>query len=389
MSENQPSSRSNMAWPLAAVTVCLPLVVALIVSGCSSGDGQNPDDPNNPVEPDVELQLFNIGTAPIGGTFPIVGGAIAETLNKHKGDVNWKFQAEGTKGSQANIRGLDSGTLNLALSNSAISYFAVQGEGTWTKKHDIRAVVTLAPNVAMFVTKTDTGVKTIADLKGKRVVIGPAGAGFEMFVYPILEEHGVTEADFTKRSSPMGPAVDLLGDGEVHAAFLGGAVPAAAISQAAASFEIVLVPFDPATRDTLIEKYAFFDGVTVPADVYGLDADFEGLNVGSMHLITSAAADEDLIYQVTKAIWENRAEIAEQHGAGKAINEKNAARFTGTEFHPGAIKFYEEIGIWPEAAPAGNAAGDTPEAAPTEDASPAAEAAPDGSTEETEEKETE
>ena len=372
MSENQPSRRSHAAWPRALVTVALPLVAALVVSGCTAeGDTPGPDDPTIPAQ-DAPVKFLSMGTAPIGGTFPIVGDAIAQTLNNHKGDINWKVQAKGTKGSQANIRGLDSGTLELALSNSAISYFAVRGESTWDKTYDIRAVVTMAPNVAMFVTKADSGIKSIADLKGKRVVIGPAGAGFEMFVGPILEEHGVTFDDFTKLNSPMGPAVDLLGDGDADAAFLGGAVPAAAISQAASSFDIVFVPFDPDVRETLIEKYPFFNGVTVPAETYpGQEEDYAGLNVGSMHVITSASVDEDLVYQVTKSIWENRADVAAKHGAGKAINPKNAARYTGTDFHPGAIKFYEESGIWPKAegdAPAEEPAADKPVDEPAEDA---------------------
>ena len=86
-----------------------------------------------------------------------------------------------------------------------------------------------------------------------------------------------------------------------------------------------------------------------PADKYAdLTEDFQGLNVGSMHLITSADEDEERIYQITKTIWEHRGEIASKHPAGKAINEKNAPRYTGTEFHPGAIRFYKEIEIWPE-----------------------------------------
>jgi TRAP transporter TAXI family solute receptor len=354
MSENQPARRSHAAWPLALVMVALPLVAALVVSGCTA-------------EP---VKFLSMGTAPIGGTFPIVGDAIAQTLNAHKGDINWKVQAKGTKGSQANIRGLDSGTLELALSNSAISYFAVRGESTWDKSYEIRAVVTMAPNVAMFVTKADSGIKSITDLKGKRGVIGPAGAGFEMFVGPILEEHGVTFDDFVPINSAMGPAVDLLGDGAADAAFLGGAVPAAAISQAASSFDIIFVPFDPDVRQTLIEKYPFFHAHTVPAETYrGQKEDYAGLNVGSMHVITSASVDEDLIYQVTKSIWENRADIATKHGAGKAINPKNAARYTGTDFHPGAIKFYEEAGIWPNAegaAPAEEPEAEKPEEAPAE-----------------------
>lgn len=317
-----------------------------------------------------KTMFLSIGTAPLGGTFPIVGDAIAQTLNDHKGENNWKAQAKGTKGSQANIRGLDGGELQLALSNSAISYFAVRGESGWEKAYDTRAVVTLAPNVAMFVTTADSGIKTIAELKGKRVVIGPAGAGFDMFVGPILEEHGVSiEDDIEKVYQPMGAAVDMLADGSADAAFLGGAVPAAAISQACASYETFFIPFDPAVRQTLIDKYPFFHPITVKGDTYqGHPEAFEGLNVGSMHLVTAASADEELIYQVTKVIWENRADVAAKHGAGKAINEKNAARYTGTDFHPGAIRFYKEASLIEDAA------GDAPA---TEEAAPAEAAASD------------
>ena len=325
------------------------LVAAALLAGCNGGGTPAPgtDDPAAPAAGGTSF--LSMGTAPIGGTFPIVGDAIAQTLNTHKGDNNWKVQAKGTKGSQANIRGLEKGDLQLALSNSAISYFAFRGESSWDQKYNIRAVVTMAPNVAMFVTKADSGIKSIADLKGKRVVIGPAGAGFEMFVGPILEEHGVTLDDIDDRNAPQGPAVDMLGDGSADAAFLGGAMPAAAISQACASFETLFIPFDPEVRKRLIDKYPFFHPITVPGDTYqGHEEAFEGLNVGSMHVITSASVDEERVYQLTKTIWENRADIAAKHGAGKAINEKNAARYTGTEFHPGAIRFYKEAGIWPE-----------------------------------------
>jgi uncharacterized protein len=324
------------------------IAVAAFVAGCKNEGEVKPGDGGT--APSGSPSFLNIGTAPIGGTFPIVGNAIAQTLNNHKGDNNWKFQSKGTKGSQANIRSLANGDLQLAMSNSAISYFAVRGESTWEKAYDIRAIVTMAPNVAMFITKADSGIKSIADLKGKRVVIGPAGAGFEMFVTPILEEHGVTLDQIDKINGTQGDAVNQLSDGAADAAFLGGAVPAAAISQACVSFETSFVPFDPEVRQRLIDKYPFFHAFTIPGGKYpGHDEPYEGLNVGSMHVITSASADEERVYQITKTIWENRADIAAKHGAGKAINEKNAARYTGTEFHPGAVRFYKEAGIWPEA----------------------------------------
>jgi hypothetical protein len=323
-------------------SICLPVALC----GCTGGgDGANENGSG-------KRQFISMGTAPIGGAFQVVGSALSEVLNEKKGANNWKIQAKGTKGSQENIRRLERDELQLALSNSAISYFAVRGESRWQKKHDIRAIATLAPNVAMFITKQDSGVKRIADLKGKRAVVGPAGAGFDMFVEPILQEHGITYADLRdKLNNNQSGAVDMLADGNADAAFLGGAVPTGSITQACSSHDIYFVPFEVNAKARLVEKYPFFQPVTVPADKYAdLTEDYEGLNVGSMHLITSASQDEELIYQITKTIWENRAAIAAKHPAGKSINEKNAPRFTGIDFHPGSIRFYKEIGIFDEGA---------------------------------------
>ncbi len=316
-------------------------------------------------------QFLSMGTAPVGGAFPVVGGAVAEVLNEHKGSIDWKVQAKGTKGSQENIRRLASGDLQLALSNAAITYFAVRGEAGWEKAYEMRSIVTLAPNVALFIARSDSGIQKLSDLKGKRVIVGPSGAGFEMFVQPIVEEHGVKWNEFTQLNATQSGAVDMLGDGAADAAFLGGAVPTAPITQATSTFNVQFVPFDESVRQTLIEKYPFFHPATIPAGTYkGLDSDFQGLNVGSMHMITSADQDEELVYQLTKTIWENREEIAGKHPAGKAINEKNAARRTGTDYHPGAIRFYKEIGlIESEAAveqPAAEEPAATEEGAPTE-----------------------
>lgn len=209
--------------------------------------------------------------------------------------------------------------------------------------------MTLAPNVALFITTQGSGVKSIADLKGQRVVIGPAGAGFESFVTPILEAHGVTMADITPLNATQAGAVDMLADGSAAAAFLGGAIPTASISQAAASQDIVFIPFEEDVKAALIRDYAFFHPATIPGGTYrGQAEDFHGLNVGSMHLITSAAQDEDLVYRLTKTLYENREEVTAKHPAGKAINPANVIRHTGTDFHPGAIRYFKEIGIWKE-----------------------------------------
>ena len=159
----------------------------------------------------------------------------------------------------------------------------------------------------------------------------------------------MTYDDFTQVYGTQSGAVDMLGDGSIDAAFLGGAVPTGAVTQACSTYDIRFLPFEEETRQALAADYPFFQLATIPADAYSdLTEDYPGLNVGSMHLITSSDADEELVYEITKTLWENRQSVADKHPAGRAINEANVARYTGTPFHPGAERYYREIGVWPE-----------------------------------------
>lgn len=309
-------------------------VIGVAITSCSKGE---------------KRAFLSVGTAPPGGAFFVVGGAIAEVLDGVGEENGWQVTAESTMGSRENISRLAKGELDLAMSNAAITYFAVRGEGQWDQPQPVRSVMTLAPNVALFVTTEQSGLTSIAELKGKRVVIGPAGAGFESFVGPILEAHGVSFDDLTALNSTQAGAVDMLADGSAAAVFIGGAVPTASITQASASQDLVFLPFEKSAREALIRNYAFFHPATIPAETYrDQAADFHGLNVGSMHLITAVDQSEDEVYRMTKALYENRDRVVEKHPAGKAINPKNVVRDVGTDFHPGAIRYYEEIGIWPQ-----------------------------------------
>ena len=323
-----------------AVRLGLSMMAVALASGC----GGAPADGGAP-----ERVFLSLGTAPPGGAFFIVGSALAEVLNGNGGDAGWNVTAEATSGSQENIRRLASRELNLALSNSAITYFGVRGTEGWDRAYPMRTVMTLAPNVALFITPASSGLRTLEDLNGKRVVVGPAGAGFVFFIRPLLAAHGITYDDFTPLNATQQAAVDMLADGSAAAAFLGGAVPTASIIQASASQDIAFLPFDEQTRWRLVEDYLFFSHATIPAETYrGQTDDFHGLDVGSMHLITIADESEDLVYGVTKVLYENREQVIEKHAAGRAITPTNVVRNTGTEFHPGAIRYYREIGIWPE-----------------------------------------
>ena len=125
-----------------------------VAAGCGGGDSGGP----------AGRRFLSLGTAPPGGAFFVVGGAIAETLNENAGEAGWDATAEATKGSQENIRRLASGELDLALANSAITYFAVRGESGWEQVYPMRTVMTLAPNVALFVTPDRSGIRKLADL---------------------------------------------------------------------------------------------------------------------------------------------------------------------------------------------------------------------------------
>lgn len=335
---------SSGLWLVAA----LVLAVTLLAAGCGGPRQQGGDDG---AAADGGRRFLSLGTAPPGGTFFVIGGALADTLAEAVPE--WRVTAEATKGTQENIRRLDRGELDLALANAAITYFAVRGEGGWERAYPMRTVMTLAPNVALFVTPQSSGVRRIADLAGRRVVMGPAGAGFEYFLGPILAAHDLSYDDLSPLYNTQSGAVDMLADGAADAAFLGGGVPTQSITQAASSGDVYFVPYDGPAMDELVAGYPFFDRATIPAGTYrGQDADYRGLNVGSMHLIAAAAADPDTVYRAVRAIWENRERVVERHAAGRAIRPEVVVRDTGTPFHPGAERFYREAGLWPTSPPA-------------------------------------
>jgi TRAP transporter TAXI family solute receptor len=328
-------------------TAAACFVISIALAGCkdsgtngTAGSGAAGETP----------RFVSLGTAPVGGAFYNVGAAIANALQGGRDAGGWRqVAAESTGGTLENLRRLDNGDIQLGMANSSITYFAVRGEEGFDKAYDVKSVMTLFPLIAMFVSKQGAGIESIEDLKGKRVVVGPQGAGFEYFVRPILREHGVNYGDFEDVYAGMQTSVGYLQDGSVAATFLGGGMVSPAITSAASSMDVYLVPYGDEQRMTLANKYPSFNEVTVPGGTYrGQPEDFAGLNVGSAHLLVRSDADEEFVYRVAKVIYEAREEIAESHAGGKSINPSNVVRDTGTEFHPGAIRYYRELGIWPE-----------------------------------------
>lgn len=334
--------RNKQSLGSVYLVAMLASAVLAVGGGCRSGDAPGDGEGGG------GRQFVTVGTAPAGGAFAPVGNAIANVVDAHQGDLNWVVSPQGTKGTQENIRKLEDGEIEFGMANAGITYFATRGEGDWEKPHEVRAVATLAPNVGVFVTTAGTGITKIADLKGKRVVLGPAGAGFDYFLEPLLAAHGVSYDDITVLNGNYFTAADMIADGKADAAFMGGAIPIPAVTQLCSSQDVVFIKLDEDAPEKLSE-YPFYFTVPVKPEAYSdLEEEIVGINCGSMHLITHADVAEDVVYNFTKIMYENRAEIGSKHPAGKALNPENAARDTGTPFHPGAIKFYKEAGIWPE-----------------------------------------
>ena len=325
-------------------TCAILLGIALVgLPGCKGGSGGGTDGGESGTP-----EFVSIGTAQIGGAFYSVGAAISEALNAGKAEGGWrKSTAEETGGSLENYRRLESGDIQIGMANSSITLFAVRGEGGFDKKYDVQSIMTIFPLIGMFVTKQGGGIESLADMKGKRIVVGPEGAGFQYFLGPVLEAHGVAYEDFEPVYAGFSTSVGYLQDDSVAATFLGGGKVSPAITSASSTMDILLIPYGETQRQKLVKDYPSFSAVTVAAGTYrGQDADFAGLNVGSAHLLVRSDADEDFVYNATKAIFENRKKIAKTHAAGKAITEKNVVRNVGTDFHAGAIRYYKELGIW-------------------------------------------
>ena len=310
------------------------LVVAMlflvIQAGCNTENGGTATVDGE--KDSGKKQFVTIGTAPAGGAFAPVGNAIAGVVDSNKGELNWTVNTQGTKGTQENIRRLEAGELEFGMANAAISYFATKGEGAWKKPHDIRVVTTIAPNVGIFVSTKSAEITTIAGLKGKRVVLGPAGAGFDYFLKPLLKAHGVTYDDMTVLNGNYLAAVDMIADGKADAAFMGGAIPIPAVVQLCASQDVVFLDLEDNVADKLTD-YPFYFPVNVPQDKYSdLDRDLAGMNVGNMQLITHAKVSEDVVYNLTKLMYENRAQIVEKHPAGKRSIQRTRSRIRGRLF---------------------------------------------------------
>jgi len=296
------------------------------------------------VRPRPEERFLSIATGGVAGVYYPLGGALAEIINEKVSGVT--ATAETTGASVANVRMLAEGSVELALVQNDIAFYALNGREMFTEPVTaLRGVATLYPEVIQLVTLEGSGINTLGDLRGKRVAVGAPGSGTEANARQILATQGITYADLTVDYLSFAEAAGSLKDGHIDAAFLTAGIPTAAVMDIAATHPVKLVPLGSDVYNLLVTDYPFYARVTIPAGTYrGQDAQLESVAVMAM-LVVSAELPENLVYNVTKAMFENLDRLGAAHARGKDIKLEKATEGLPIPLHPGTERYFREKGV--------------------------------------------
>jgi len=307
-----------------------------------------------------DLKFFTIGTGGTAYTYYPVGGVIANAISKPPGSRECGeggscgvdgliASAVSSRGSVDNINAIMSGLRNSGFAQSDVAYWAYTGTGTMEGKDpatDLRTIAALFEEHIHLVALADSDIDSVADLKGKRVSLDEPGSGTYVDAKLILEANGMTADDVTAEALKGNAAGEALRNGKIDAYFVVAGYPTGSLVELASAADIKLVPISGEGADALTEKYGFFAASEIPEGTYeGVDATAT-VAVGAQWF-TSAKEDDDLIYAITKALWndESRKLLDVGHAKGKTITPDTALAGVGVPVHDGAARFYKEAGL--------------------------------------------
>jgi hypothetical protein len=305
-------------------------------------------------------KTIRIGTGSTGGTYFPVGGMIANAISNPPGSLACDLGgscgvpgliagAVSTQGSVANVIGVANGTLDLALSQADVAYAAFFGKGVFAETgplDNLRSIANLFPESVHLMVRRDSGIVSVADLKGKRVNLGEPESGTRVVAEIILKAYGVTEKDITAHYEKLGKAGDMLAADELDAVFMVGGDPMQGIVLTAELTNIDLLLISGPVAETIIESHPFFSTFVIPDGTYQGVGNIETLSVGAQ-LVVAESMDADLVYGITRALWNpaNRRVLDSGHPNGQRIQLKSALDGIAIPLHPGAARYYEEIGL--------------------------------------------
>ncbi|MFO1293206.1 MAG: TAXI family TRAP transporter solute-binding subunit [Rubrivivax sp.] len=292
-------------------------------------------------------QFFRIGTGGTAGTYYPVGGMIANAVSQPGKIV---VTAQASNGSLANVTAIAGGALESGFSQADVASWAYKGNGIFEGKPNIpglRLIANLYPESVHVVVKKGGGIKSVADLKGKRVALDEPGSGTLVNARAILAAYGIKESDIRPEYIKPNQAGDKMKDGALDAFFFTGGAPAGAIAElASAGGGIDILPIDGAAAEQLKKTSGFFTDDLIAADTYKGVAQVKTLAVGAQW-VTSDKADANTVYEITKALFGDAAQkaLAAGHAKGRFITKENAVKGAGIPFHAGAERFYKEAGV--------------------------------------------
>jgi hypothetical protein len=289
-----------------------------------------------------------------------VGSLIANLLSRPPGAriceeaggcgvPNLILVVEASKGSVANVEAIAEGRVETGFAQSDVTHGAFAGTGVFAgqpPKASLRALASLYLESVHLLVTGNSGIATVADLRGRRVSLGEDGSGTLVDALLILEGFGLAPADLQVTHASPTRSIDMMAAGELDAMFMVAGYPATIVSEAAQSLGARLVPITGEPVGTLLEEHRFLTLADIPGDTYaGIGAGTPTLGVAALWVVT-AELDEGLVYEITRALWhpDTAAALAEGHPKGAEILLANALRGVSIPLHPGAARFYREQG---------------------------------------------
>jgi len=298
--------------------------------------------------PVFAAQFITIGTGGVTGVYYPTGGAICRMVNKIKKKTGIRCAVESTGGSVYNVNAIHQGELDFGISQSDTAYQAYNGIGKFKNKpiKELRSIMAIYPELLTLVVTKKSGIKTLMDIKGKRINIDTPGSGTRMTTEIVLKAFGIKHSDFKKigeLSSSEGPT--LLKDNHMDGYFAVFGHPAANVKDAANSVNIDLVPIEGKPVDMLVKKYPYYAKGVISGTFYkGVTHDTPSIGVKAV-LVTSSKTSDKVVYTIMKTILDNFAAFKKLHPAYKMITKKSLLDGLSIPQHPGAIKAFKEAGL--------------------------------------------
>ena len=327
------------------------IVLSLVMTSCSSpapvqeSTEAGTEGETEGTQINKDDYFITVATGPTSGLYYPIGGAFSSVI---KNKLGYKSSAQSTGASVENINLIMEGKADMAITMSDAIAQAYEGTGAFEGKppmKNLRAMMSLYPNYVQIVTTDKTGIKKFEDLKGKRVGIGAPNSGVELNARMMYEAHGMTYEDSKVDYLNYGEAIDQMKNGLIDAAFVTSGIPNATVMELGVTNKIVIVPIEGEGADRLIEKYPFFVREVIPKETYNTDADTNTVTVRNI-MIVREDLPEEVVYDLTKGIFENIADIKASHNtAEKHISLENSQIGVNIPFHPGAEKYFREMGI--------------------------------------------